>query len=326
MDDDDALDLRAPDEAEEKRRAKKKKKKHASSASPSKSRGWVISDKIAALAPAVARVRAVLGEALSRAPDPRTTISDCRSHMTLKRFAFMLWMLVIFFSLLNLLGVAPALPSFSAEAAEPMESVTSEEPVAEEIIVQKLPGPQKKINLAMERDFGCRELECIAACNGKAKPKCLKSRSCVIERDKICQKRCRKARCEDRCKDEPHLGYVEREQGLEKCKDGCTGPTATHNKCVVKCHVKYKPCKTKCFEMASKYKCDNPKVLAATSKLIDPGHQSKSSSSSSAASAASDESSSADDDDAAAAEDDDHESSSASSSGHQMALPDDDLL
>jgi hypothetical protein len=147
--------------------------------------------------------------------------------------------------------------------------------------VQKLPGKKSaKLSLAMEKDFGCRELQCVAQCNGKAKPKCLKSKSCVSERDKICQKRCRKTRCEERCKDEPHLGYVEREQGLEKCKDSCTGPTASHNKCVVKCHVKYKPCKSRCYETSSKYKCDNPKILAMVAQQTPGGSSSSLSTSS----------------------------------------------
>jgi hypothetical protein len=168
----------------------------------------------------------------------------------------------------------------STMAVEEQEVAPTAEPEPEEVIVQKLPGKRNnKFTTALEKDFGCRELQCVAQCNGKAKPKCLKSKSCVAERDKICLKRCRKTRCEERCKDEPHLGYVEREQGLEKCKDACTGPTATHNKCVVKCHVKYKPCKSRCYETASKFKCDNPKILAMVNQI--PGASSSSSSSSS---------------------------------------------
>ncbi|KAH9255205.1 hypothetical protein BASA81_006645 [Batrachochytrium salamandrivorans] len=119
-----------------------------------------------------------------------------------------------------------------------------------------------KFSIQKEREFGCKEVSCIAECNGKAKPKCLKSKSCVAERYHICHKRCRKTRCEERCKNEPKMGYVEKEQGLDNCKEACTGPTATHNKCIVKCHVKFKPCKTKCYETATKFKCDNPKILA----------------------------------------------------------------
>jgi hypothetical protein len=167
---------------------------------------------------------------------------------------------------------------FAGAEVQQVAPVAQIEP--EEIIIQK-PGKKiPKVNLSMEKDFGCREIMCVAQCNGKAKPKCLKSRSCVSERDKICLKRCRKSRCEERCKDEPHLGYVEREQGLEKCKDACTGPTASHNKCVVKCHVKFKPCKSRCFDTASKYKCDNPKTLAMVSQQA-PGSGGSSSSSSS---------------------------------------------
>lgn len=153
---------------------------------------------------------------------------------------------------------------------------------SEEVIVQKLP-VRKAITFdeAMERDLGCRELMCVSKCNAVALPKCLKSESCALERDKICQKRCRKTRCDDRCEDEPQLGYVEREQGLEKCKDACAGPTASHNECIVKCHVKFKPCKSRCYETASKYKCVNPKIflLALENPLFDGDLSSFSSSS-----------------------------------------------
>lgn len=134
--------------------------------------------------------------------------------------------------------------------------------VDDEVIVQKVAKEIPKMSIADERRFGCKEVSCIAECNGKAKPKCLKSKSCVAERYHICHKRCRRTRCEERCKNEPKMGYVEKEQGLENCKEACTGPVATHNKCIVKCHIKFKPCKTKCHESASKFKCDNPKILA----------------------------------------------------------------
>jgi len=198
---------------EEKRRSKKKKKKTHSNSPTAKSRGPLLSERAQG---SFLRARSILGDALARL-DPRGAILEARLNArgVLRRVGFLLWIIIIVFSLLNLLGLAPALPSMQSEPAEPVDTLgVSEEPVVEEIIVQKLPAAKSQIvNLALERDFGCRELECIAQCNGKAKPKCLKSRSCVIERDKICQKRCRKARCEDRCKDEPHLGYVEREQG-----------------------------------------------------------------------------------------------------------------
>jgi len=202
MDDDD--DVVSPSSAatsptpdgggeQDKRRSKKKKKK-SHSASPSKSRGPLVMERIGLL---VVKARVLIADWLPRLSDyPRNACTECRTNVrgSLKRAALIVWILIILLSLLNLLGLAPSMPSFQTEAVEPTE-LASEEPVAEEIIVQKLPAAKsQKVNLAMERDFGCRELECIAQCNGKAKPKCLKSRSCVIERDKICQKRCRKAR------------------------------------------------------------------------------------------------------------------------------------
>ena len=116
----------------------------------------------------------------------------------------------------------------------------------------------RKAEKALEIRFACGEVDCIDKCNRKIKPKCAKSKSCRNERNKICHKRCRRARCEDRCKDAPKLGYVEREQGMEKCKANCKGSTAVHNKCVKKCHSEWKPCKARCFDVAHRYSCDRP--------------------------------------------------------------------
>jgi hypothetical protein len=259
---------------------KTKKKKKSSSSSSSKKAERSSPTTGGDSSPTV--VIAVVGSSiLSKLTEPLKKIRDSilsaanlsnqSPRATLTRVLFLVILCIIVMGIGNNLSMSTEI--------KPIQAIAEPEP--EEVIVQKLPGKaNKKITTAMEKDFGCRELQCVAQCNGKAKPKCLKSRSCVSERDKICQKRCRKTRCEDRCKDEPHLGYVEREQGLEKCKDACTGPTASHNKCVVKCHVKYKPCKSRCFETANKFKCDNPKILAMA-QAQSPGSSSSSSSSSS---------------------------------------------
>ena len=116
----------------------------------------------------------------------------------------------------------------------------------------------KKEEKALNIKFACAEVDCIDRCMKKMKPKCAKSKSCTKDRNKICHKRCRRTRCEDRCKDAPKLGYVEREQGMEKCKAACSGGTAVHNKCVKRCHGEFKPCKSRCFEVAHRYQCDRP--------------------------------------------------------------------
>jgi hypothetical protein len=84
-------------------------------------------------------------------------------------------------------------------------------------------------------------------------------------------------------------------------------------------------CKTKCFESANKYKCDNAKVLAATSKL-DPSSKSDSKGDSRSDKAA-------EDDADAAGEDDDESAGDSGSSGgtgeSHVKLPpalEDDLL
>uniref|UniRef100_A0A7S3PM55 Uncharacterized protein n=1 Tax=Aplanochytrium stocchinoi TaxID=215587 RepID=A0A7S3PM55_9STRA len=145
------------------------------------------------------------------------------------------------------------------------EEGIKEEEEAEEVIPQQIlptaPKQGNKINKKLEGMLACEELKCINACNKKIKPKCEKSTSCRKERDKLCHRRCRKQRCEERCKDEPKFGYVEREQRMEKCKDGCEGPTAAHNKCIKKCHSQFKPCKSRCHEIASKFHCDNPDIV-----------------------------------------------------------------
>lgn len=139
-----------------------------------------------------------------------------------------------------------------------IDDVIEEEVEEEEIVQQHIPMSKEgnKLNKRLERKLACEEAKCVDACNQKIKPKCAKSRSCRNERDKICKRRCRKARCEERCKDEPSFGYVEREQRMDKCKEDCNGPTAVHNKCIKKCHSKFKPCKARCYEIASKFQCD----------------------------------------------------------------------
>ena len=150
--------------------------------------------------------------------------------------------------------------SYNLTHLSSQEDAEEEEEEAEVLVQQHIPATKEgnKLNKRLERKLACEELKCIDACNQKIKPKCAKSRSCRNDRDKICKRRCRKARCEDRCKDEPSFGYVEREQRMDKCKEECNGPTAVHNKCIKKCHSKFKPCKARCYEISSKFQCDEP--------------------------------------------------------------------
>lgn len=126
-----------------------------------------------------------------------------------------------------------------------------------------------KFTRQMERDAACVELDCQAKCKNKRISKCGKSKSCITEREKICRKRCRKARCEDRCKDEPKLGYVEREQKMDKCKESCGGSTVVHNKCIKKCHSEFKPCKQRCHDTAGKFQCDRVTEAPIIAKEVE---------------------------------------------------------
>ena len=185
------------------------------------------------------------------------------------------WAVAILLSLLSLAGVRPAervgaaLSSLRANSdssatldAESVADAISEGPEEEEEdLAQKLPKAKTtKVDRKFEESFGCEEAKCTVSCIDKAKDKCKKSRSCSAEREKICKRRCRKTRCEERCKDEPKLGYVEREQGMEKCKSSCTGSTAQHNRCIKKCHQQFKACKVRCYEVANKYACPEDRL------------------------------------------------------------------
>ena len=141
------------------------------------------------------------------------------------------------------------------------ENKESEEEAIPQQVIASPVKEGNKVNKKLERKLACEEVTCIDACNKKIKPKCAKSRNCRNDRDKICHRRCRKARCEDRCKDEPKFGYVEREQRMDKCKEDCSGPTAVHNKCIKRCHSQFKPCKSRCHEIAHKFQCDSAQPM-----------------------------------------------------------------
>lgn len=130
-----------------------------------------------------------------------------------------------------------------------------------------------KLDRAYEKKLACEQIDCEIDCNKKIKPQCSAKKSCQSDRHKLCKRRCFKTRCETRCKDEPHYGYVEREQKMEKCKEGCTGTnTATHNKCIKKCHSEFKPCKSRCHEAAARFVCDSAKSskLAFEAPVAEP--------------------------------------------------------
>eukprot|EP00924_Labyrinthula_sp_SR-Ha-C_P010671 snap_masked-scaffold_49-processed-gene-0.33-mRNA-1 protein AED:1.00 eAED:1.00 QI:0/-1/0/0/-1/1/1/0/328 len=166
-----------------------------------------------------------------------------------------------------------SLGEFGKEKEETEERDDSiEEDEEDDIPEQVLPMTPKlgnKLNKKFEHQLGCEEEDCNASCNAKIKPKCARSASCRKEREKLCRRRCRKTRCENRCKDEPKFGYVEREQRMEKCKEECSGPTAVHNKCIKKCHSQFKPCKSRCHEIAGKYGCDRVKEVSLQKTIED---------------------------------------------------------
>lgn len=164
-------------------------------------------------------------------------------------------------SLWNVIGDVFSGEEEKGEHVEGEENKEAEdEPIPEQVIATPVK-EGNKLNKKLERKLACEEVACIDACNKKIKPKCAKSRNCRNERDKICHRRCRKARCEERCKDEPKFGYVEREQRMDKCKEDCSGPTAVHNKCIKRCHSQFKPCKSRCHEIAHKFQCDSAQPM-----------------------------------------------------------------
>lgn len=131
----------------------------------------------------------------------------------------------------------------------------------------------KKASRLSKKDevaLACVEMDCQTACQKKINPKCAAKKSCHTDRGKICKRRCAKARCEERCKDEPHYGYVEREQKMDKCKESCQGNTAQHNKCIKKCHADYKPCKSNCHAVFLKFRCDKAPKLVPASLYEEP--------------------------------------------------------
>ncbi|GBG33831.1 Hypothetical Protein FCC1311_100542 [Hondaea fermentalgiana] len=139
--------------------------------------------------------------------------------------------------------------------AEGGANAAAEDPEAipEQVFDSKKP---IKLNKQKEKELACKMEDCITSCNKKITAKCAAKKSCKTDREKICRKRCMKARCEERCKDEPHYGYVEREQKMDKCKEGCQGNTAQHNKCIKACHASFQPCKSRCHQVSNRYKCD----------------------------------------------------------------------
>jgi len=241
---------------------------------------------IVLMSQAIPRGSDFLSLASSMKTDPAGT-----SKRVLKRVFIFVWCVAVFLAVLSLIGVnvMPSdsvgvstevsasglltnvhLPEFlglsvddeGATAREMTSSATDVEGIAEEKSEDEIPAMQgyevkkpNKINKAKEKELACKEVDCNKACMKKITPKCEKKKSCRSDREKICKRRCSKARCEERCKDEPHFGYVEREQKMDKCKEGCQGNTAQHNKCIKKCHSEYKPCKSRCHEIFSRFKC-----------------------------------------------------------------------
>lgn len=119
-------------------------------------------------------------------------------------------------------------------------------------------GVKKKVTRTMEVDFACNEVDCIEKCTGKkVTKKCLTSEGCLRAREQSCKKRCRKSRCDNRCKLEPAIGYVEREMKLDKCKEEC----ASDHKCADRCDKDFQTCKSRCAERKKKFVCGREPVI-----------------------------------------------------------------
>lgn len=138
-----------------------------------------------------------------------------------------------------------------AQASAGGGDVDSEEADAEEVPDQGST-EKKKISRKEELAFACKEVDCVEKCVTKSTKKCLQSESCIKTRVSSCKKKCRKARCENRCKIEPGMGYVEREMKTDKCKEDCQ----MNNKCIEKCDREGKTCKSRCAERKKKFVCD----------------------------------------------------------------------
>jgi hypothetical protein len=134
-------------------------------------------------------------------------------------------------------------------------------PPTEEEIPAMMPGTRKKITRADEIVFACEEVSCIEKCARKVTTKCSVSESCMKTRVAACKKKCRRTRCLARCKVEPKLGYVERDEKLTRCKDDCANDSA----CQDKCDVAFQGCKTKCGDRRRQFKCDREPEISFSS-------------------------------------------------------------
>eukprot|EP00516_Mucochytrium_quahogii_P005218 CAMPEP_0203763032 /NCGR_PEP_ID=MMETSP0098-20131031/15755_1 /ASSEMBLY_ACC=CAM_ASM_000208 /TAXON_ID=96639 /ORGANISM=" , Strain NY0313808BC1" /LENGTH=287 /DNA_ID=CAMNT_0050657635 /DNA_START=38 /DNA_END=898 /DNA_ORIENTATION=- len=207
--------------------------------------------------------------------------NDCKSDRTRSvklKACLYIWLVALGLSILSLMGVfgnntsgseglmGRVRSNFAVDEAA-IEKVSDVKSKAETDAPEGVPEMQgyevkksNKLNRAFEKELACKEVECQESCNKKVKANCAAKKACMSDRQKICKRRCLKARCEERCKDEPKYGYVEREQKMDKCKEGCQGSTAQHNKCIKKCHSEFKPCKSRCHEISVKFTCENKKL------------------------------------------------------------------
>jgi hypothetical protein len=115
---------------------------------------------------------------------------------------------------------------------------------------------KKAITKKQEIQFACDEVDCVEKCVRKVTKKCSASEGCMRQRAVYCKKKCRKTRCESRCKFEPQIGYVEREMKLDKCKEDCGNNGAGSAKCLDKCEKEFQTCKSRCVERRKKFVCD----------------------------------------------------------------------
>merc|ERR1712107_58058 len=125
---------------------------------------------------------------------------------------------------------------------------------------------RKPMTKKLEIQFACDEVTCIEKCVRKVTKKCTQSEGCMKQRTTYCKKKCRKARCESRCKFEPQIGYVEREMKLDKCKEDCGNNGAGSSKCLDKCEKGFQTCKSRCGERRKKFVCDKEPDIPYPSK------------------------------------------------------------
>jgi len=137
---------------------KAKKKKKSSSKKGEKSSSSSTASVVINPASKIGTLLSEYSQKLRGLLSSATNLSNTTRQATMARVVF----LVILTCIIIGFGINMSL------AGEEQEMAPVVAPEPEEVIVQKLPGKKSaKLSLAMEKDFGCRELQCVAQCNGK---------------------------------------------------------------------------------------------------------------------------------------------------------------